>query len=437
MKKLIAIFLALCLVLAFAACSTATPANNADTTPTPTLAPSDTKAPSDTPSSGESSTGGNDGALSDQSPLKIGLICDLTGNEATTGQVTQEALEFAIKHFGDIGGKNVELVVEDAGGDAAAAADKTRKMVEEDGVHVVFGPTQAGQKAAVVAYCDEAEVPLIFANGTPSYLFNTSNWLIGSGGANPQMTSVIADYVYNELGYRKVHILTMDNTGFRTFSDDFSKSFTALGGEIGEEYYVPFSVGDWSSYFAAMSTDGIDGIMAWSTGATAISLWKSYNEMGMNEKLPISAILSSAFTDYYICNALEASGSGAAEDILGTIAPAQYSYDIDTPENAQFIEDWTAEFGEIPNMNLSGLVFDAYQVVVEAVKATDGDTSAEPLRDAMLAVDFNGVSGHIVFPASGAAARDTYIVKVVKLDDGSYNYSVVTCYEDVPPEGLQ
>ena len=429
MKKLIAILLALCLVLALAACGTET-GNNTPSTPG-TTTPSNNPAPEGTPTGGDSDT------LSDQSPLKIGLICDLTGNEATTGQLTKESLEFAIKYFGDIGGKKVELFVEDAGGDAAAAADKTRKMVEEDGVQVVFGPTQAGQKASVVAYCDEAEIPLIFANGTPSYLFNTSSWLIGSGGANPQMTSVIADYVYKELGYRKVHILTMDNTGFRTFSDDFAKSFTALGGEIGEEYYVPFSVGDWSSYFAAMSTEGVDGIMAWSTGATAISLWKSYNEMGMNEKLPISAILSSAFTDYYICNALEASGSGAAEDILGTLAPAQYSYDIDTPENAQFIKDWEAEFGGIPNMNLSGLVFDAYQVVVEAVKATDGDTSAEALRDAMLAVDFNGVSGHIAFPASGAAARDTYIVKVVKLDDGSYNYSVVTCYDDVPPEGLQ
>ena len=55
----------------------------------------------------------------------------------------------------------------------------------------------------------------------------------------------------------------------------------------------------------------------------------------------------------------------------------------------------------------------------------------------MLAVDFDGVSGHIAFPASGAASRDTYVVEVVKLDDGSYNYSVVKCYDDVPGEGLQ
>lgn len=90
-------------------------------------------------------------ALADTTPLKIGPECDLTGNEATTGQLTQESLEFAIKSFGDIGGKPVELVVKDAGGDAATAADKVRKMVEEDGVQVVFGPTTMKLTVIVMA----------------------------------------------------------------------------------------------------------------------------------------------------------------------------------------------------------------------------------------------------------------------------------------------
>ena len=437
MKKFIAMVLAMAMVLSLAACSGSAMSENT-TTAAPETTVAETTAAESKEEASEADETTTAATPSDTSPIKVGLVCDQTGNEATTGEETIKALQFAIEYFGgQICGRDVELVIEDAQGDAATAADVTRKMVEEDGVSTVFGPTQAGQKASVVAYCDEAEVPLIFGSGTPSYLFDTSDWLIGSGGANPQMTSVMADYAYNTLGYKKVHILTMDNTGFRTFADDFAASFKALGGEIAEEYYVPFSVGDWSSYFTAMSTDGVDGIMAWSTGATAISMWKSYSELGMDQKLPITAIMSSAFTDYYIGAALEAAGSGAAESIIGTVAPTSYCYDIDSDENAEFVEAWEAEFGEVPNTNLSGLMFDAYQVFMKAVEACGGETSdLAALRDAMMAEDFTGVTGHIAFPESGAATRDTFIVEVVKLDDGSYNYHVIDVYEDVPGEGL-
>jgi len=37
--------------------------------------------------------------------------------------------------------------------------------------------------------------------------------------------TVMADYAYNNLGYRTVNILTMDNVGFKTFTDDFTAAF--------------------------------------------------------------------------------------------------------------------------------------------------------------------------------------------------------------------
>jgi branched-chain amino acid transport system substrate-binding protein len=401
--------------------------------------PEETKAPETaeetTEAAGETEETETEKVWTDTTPIKIGHICDLTGNEATTGEESSKALRFAVEKFGTICGRPVEIIEEDAKGDAATAADVARKLVEQDGVSAIFGPTQAGQKAAVTAYMDEAEVPLIFFNGTPTYLFQTSDWLIGAGGANPQMTAVIADYAYNELGYRKVHILTMDNTGFRSFSDDFTKFFTAHGGEIGQEFYVPFTSGDWSSYFAAMETEGVDGIMTWTTGAQAIALWKCYDEMGIDEKLPITAILSSAFTDYYIGNALKASGSGAIDSFVGTFAPSQYVYDIDTPENKAFVEEWKAEFGYVPNTNIAGLMYEAYQMFVAAVEANEGVTEPEQLREALMSVDITGPAGRLFFTDSNAATKDTYVVKVVEMEDGSYNYGIVKTYKDVPPMG--
>ena len=40
------------------------------------------------------------------------------------------------------------------------------------------------------------------------------------------------------------------------------------------------------------------------------------------------------------------------------------------------------------------------------------------------------------FNGYGACTKDVYIVKVVQLEDGSFNYETITTYEDVAPNGL-
>jgi hypothetical protein len=51
-------------------------------------------------------------------------------------------------------------------------------------------------------------------------------------------------------------------------------------------------------------------------------------------------------------------------------------------------------------------------------------------------LDITGPEGHLTFNGSQAATKDVHIVKVAKMDDGSFNYQVVKTYNDVPPEGL-
>jgi branched-chain amino acid transport system substrate-binding protein len=307
-------------------------------------------------------------------------------------------------------------------------------MVEQDGVAAVFGPTQAGQKAAVSEYIKDAGVPLIFYNGSPSGLFLSNEWLVGAGGANAQMPSVMADYSYNELGYRNVHTLTMDNVGFRSFTDYFAESFKALGGSVASDQYAPLPCADWAPYFSTMKD--ADAIMAWSTGSDAIAMWTAWHEMGIGGRMPVTAVLHAAFTDYFILNALSHSSPATAEAVLGTIAPTMYVYDVQTPENIAFAEAWTEEFGAIPQTNLPGLCYQAYLLFHTAAEAIGGDTDPGKLIKAIFAADINGPAGHLFFGDSHAAIKDVYVVKTVRLADGSYNYETVKEYKDVPPDGL-
>ena len=429
MKKTIALLLTLAMLFALAACSGSgdkAPENSNTPDPSTPVESSTPDTPSDEPTDEPEELTGD--------PIKVGHICDLTGSEAMAGMESKRSLEMAVKLLNGIAGRPVELITRDAQGNAAGAADAARMLVESDEVVAILGPTQAGQKTAVSEYCADAGVPLIFYSGTPVYLFATNPWLIGSGGANPQMT-VMADYAYNELGYRTVNILTMDNVGFKTFTDDFTTAFEALGGKVTAAKYAPFPCDDWSSYLMSLDMSA-DAIMAWTTGTNAIALWQNWYQLGMAETMPITAIMQSAFIDDYILEALESTYPDVVPHILGTYAPSACVYSTGTPENDAFVEAYQAEFGEAPSNNISGQVYQAYQLLKTAIESIDGNTEPEALRDALLACEIDGPAGHMSFDDSGACTKDVFIIKSVQREDGTYNFDVVKTYEDVPPQGM-
>ena len=76
-------------------------------------------------------------------------------------------------------------------------------------------------------------------------------------------------------------------------------------------------------------------------------------------------------------------------------------------------------------------------VLQQALEISGGETEPEALLEAIWKVDFSGPEGHVKFEeGSQAATKDVNVVKVNQLEDGSFNYSIVDIYEDVPGGGL-
>lgn len=400
----------------------------------------DSTSPAATSDEGGSNEGGSEEQTASKGTIKVGHICDLTGVQSLTGQQAKQSMDFAKKYVGPMAGYDVEIIHVDSQSDSSAAADAARHLVEDEGVSVIIGPTIIGQKFAVANYCAEAGVPLIFYNPSPESLFESCAWAVGASGANPQMPSVMADYVFNELGYTKVYTLTKDDAGGAGYMDPFVAGFEDLGGEIVLAQLAPEGTTDFSSYLVRMDPEGADCIVGWTSAADAIQLWKDYVDSGLNEKIPIVGNFSGAFTDSFICDAMDESGrSDVAEAILGTKAPMSYAYNIDTPENNAFVEAWTAEFGERPlGNNLPGATTQVMLLLKAAVESLDGDISdSQALLDALLGADITGPEGRTVFvDGQHAATKDIYVTEVVKLDDGTYNYGLVKLYSDVAPSGL-
>ena len=450
LKKTFAIFLALALAVAlFTACGdketgstdqpagspapapeASAPASQAPASPAPA-------APSDNQPAQQPETAPETPSVPAGPPIRIGHIVDLQGVEAATGEECKRALEFAVESLGGvIAGHPVEIIIGDAQNQPSVAVDVARKMVEQDGVVAIFGPTQIGQKSAVAEYMKEAGIPLIFYNPTPVFLTMGNPWVVGSGGSTPQMPTVMADYIYNDMGYRTIDTLAPDNTGARSFIDPLTEAFEALGGTIVQQQWHPVPCPDFAPYLIALND--ADALVAWTSGGDAIALWGTWFGLGVNEKMPMVAAMHGGFTDYFVPTALSHSNPGAAEAMLGALAPMMYTPGIHSPENDRFVAEWTAAYGQAPGgTNLPGDCTQAVYLFNAAMESINGDTDPENLIQAIFSIDFTGPSGHISFDGnSQVATKDVHIVRVVHLPDGTYSYEVVKEYLNVPPSGL-
>lgn len=439
MKKIIAMLLAVVMVFALVACGTA---DEPEKTPSTDNTPG-TSAPAETDKQPEESTPAEDTPaveLDWENPIKIGHIADLTGVEANTGIQAVTGMDFAVKMInanGGINGRPVEIYTEDAQSQADVAASVARKLIENDGVVAIVGPTQIGHKGAVAAVVKELEVPAIYYNGTPAYMLKDNEWVVGAGGATPQMPTAMADYCYNELGYRKVHILTMDNTGYQSYLNPFMEKFTELGGTIVSEQYAPIPCPDWAPYLTKLMQDDADAIISWASGSDGIALWGAWYDMGVSEKMPLIAAMHGGFTDFFIGKALSNGNPGALEAMLeNAYAPIMYTYSADHAENQEFVEAWEAEFGTVPGgTNMPGATYQAMLLIKQAIESIEGELTPAALRDALFASDITGPEGHLVFEGSQVATKDVHIVRPFQMEDGSFNYEVVKTYKDVAPDG--
>ncbi|MGN0968869.1 MAG: ABC transporter substrate-binding protein [Oscillospiraceae bacterium] len=437
MKKTIALLLALVMLFALAACSNTSDNKGSDNPGTNTSTPNaDNTDKTDNTDSG-------DGTIdrSDLGPIKIGHICDLTGTDALTGKQASEAMDYAKEYIGKICGREIEIIHKDSQSSASAAADAARALIEEDEVDVIFGPTMIGHKMAVANVVKNYEVPAVFYNPTPTVPDIMNNeWVVGAAGSNPQMPTVMADYVYNELGYRKVVTLTKDDAGGTSYMNPFTENFEAMGGEVLVQRWVSNEATDYSSDLIALADSGADCLVAWTSGSAAIQLWQEWYNMGLNKTLPMVAVFHGAFTDSFICDALSNVNADLVEEMQGTVAPMTWAYNAGDPE----IDDFVAAFREAHDgaypigNNLAGATVQNMLLLKAAAEALEGDISdKEALRDALLAADVTGPEGRTVFEnGSNMANKDIYVVEIAKLDDGTYNYSFVKKYENVPVGGL-
>jgi branched-chain amino acid transport system substrate-binding protein len=303
-------------------------------------------------------------APAQQGPIKIGFLAPLTGGAAQIGRDMQNGFEMYLGEAGNqIGGRKVELIVEDTAGNPATAITKVRKLVESDRVHMVVGETFAHIGYALAGKADEYQMPTIFPVIAADDLTQRkpSKWVVRLGWASSQPSHPFGEYAAKTLGYKKVAVLGSDYAFGYEVVGGFQRTFEEAGGQVIQKLWLPLGTTDLSPYITQIKREA-DAAFVIVVAASALKFPTQYQDAGLRGKLPV--IGGAVITDEAILPTF-------GDEALGIVTPLQYSAALDTPANKRFVAEYRKRFGKVPSY-FSETCYTSGRWINEAAKAVGG-----------------------------------------------------------------
>ncbi len=404
-------------------------------TPAPTQAPAATPAAETTPTEAATPTPApvtpTAPAVVSTQPMRIGVLLTLSGPASPNGEANLRGLQLAFEEAGNaIAGRPFELIVEDSAGNPEQALTKIRLLVEQRQVHLLLGITLSSEAAALRDYIHQNGVPTIVTNAALQALTRDPNmrspYIFRVSYANGQYDAPVADYAFNQLGYKRMLGFAADYAAGKEELAAFKARFTKAGGTWVDEFYSPLGTQDFGPYLQRIQQQAgnIDAVFQFhGLSSDAIRLVIQYEEFGLKDQIPL--IASGATTDDSILSEM---GDAAVGLVSGTV----YTSSIETPANKEFVQTFQQKYNRRPGQvdylgYLGGLVARA---AIEAVQANVEDKEA--LVQAIKAVRVDAPAGPFSFyPESQGPVHNVYICRVAKAPDGSYYNEILETIANV------
>jgi len=357
-----------------------------------------------------------------QDKLKIGVIATLSGPPAVLGQQLRNGFQLAVKDLGGkLGGRDVEIIVQDDELKPDVAVTKVKALLERDKVDFVVGPIFSNVLGAIFKPVTDANVILISPNA------GTSNFAGKECNANFFVTSYQNDQAFGvagkyaqDAGLKKVFLIAPNYQAGRDALAGFKSFFK---GAIADEVFVPLGQLDYSAELSKIATAKPDAIYVFLPGGMGINFVKQFRQAGLADKL----VFLSAFT-------VDESTLPAQQDAaLGFFAGANWAPNLDTPQNKKFVAGYEKEFNAVP-ATYAFQAYDAALLIDGALKLTKGSTAdKKALQAALQKANFTSLRGGFKFNTNHYPIQDFYQVKVVQVGDKfatSIDKKVFTDYAD-------
>jgi branched-chain amino acid transport system substrate-binding protein len=316
----------------------------------------------------------------------------------------------------DINGETytIKLVEVDNKSDKTEAVTAAQNLMSE-GVSAVIGSYGSGVSIAAGPIFEDAKVPAVGASCTNPQVTQGNDYYFRVCFLDPFQGTVMANYAIQN-GAKTAAVITQLGDDYSSgLGSFFVTAFNKLGGAgsvVSEEQFQTNQT-DFKAILTNVKAKNPDVIFAPSSITTAPLLIKQARELGITCPIMGGDTWENA-------TIIENAGAESEGIVLSTFfdeaEPA-------TAEAASFITGFKKYLVEnkqgeiIPAV--SALGYDAYLTVIEAIKIAKS-TEGAAIREALVGVNVEGVTGSITFNETGDANKNMAFIKIV--ENGQFKF---------------
>ncbi len=353
---------------------------------------------------------------------KVGAVFSVTGRTSFLGDPEKKTalmLMEQINKKGGINGHPLELIIYDDEGDATKCALAVRKLITQDKVCAIVGPSLSGLSLAVLPEAEKHKIPLVSCGASYKIVNNEKTgkpwkWVFKV----PQSDSMAVEAVYSHMkkhGISKIAIITVTSGFGASGRGELLRLAPKYGMTIlADEKYGPKDT-DMTAQLTKIKGKAPQAIVNWSVGPTQVVVMRNWKELGMTK---ISFYQSHGFGSRKNIEL----AAGAAEGVFCPLGACNIAEILanDHPQKRVtmgYLRDYNAKYNEALS-SFGGHGWDSVSIVVKALKA-EGCNKAK-IRDYI--ENLTGFVGqHGIFNFSpkdhNGLTKDAFQMVVVKHGD--------------------
>lgn len=355
---------------------------------------------------------------------KIGAIFDVTGGGSSLGtpeRDTAKMLEEQVNAKGGITGPDgklhkIQLISYDNQSQETQSVLVAKRLIEEDKVPVIIGPSQTGTTLAIVDTTQKAQIPLISAAANIGIVtpIESRQWVFKTPQSDPLIMTALLDYLKSK-SITKVGWLSVNNA----FGDGGRTQFEALSPQYGitataSERFAADDK-DMSGQLTKIKGTNPQALIVWAVPPAASVVTKNAADLGI--KLPLFQSHGIGTPDFITLAGPAANGVIFP---VGKLLVASGLPDSD-PQKAvltTYTADYQKAYGKAPT-TFGGHAWDAFWLAVNALKKAGPDPKG--IRTALEGTkEFVGISGVFNMSDKDHNGLDKRAVTMVTVADGKW-----------------
>ena len=351
------------------------------------------------------------GKSADTNSLKIGLLNEMTGGNATFGTSSANGAKMAFKEAnakGGVLGKQIVAVIADNKSEPSEAANAMTKLAMQDGVVAVTGGFASSNAIAASSVAESAKVPFLVVGTTnPKVTVDdktkkVKDYTFRVCFIDPFQGTVGANFVLNTLKLKKAAIMVDNSSDYsKGLAAFFREAFAKGGGTIvAEEAYLQKDQ-DFKSVLTKLKSMNADVLYVPGYYEEVGKIVKQAREMGINA--PVVG------GDGWDSPKLVEIGGAAA--LNNTYFTNHYSVEDNSPASKAFADAYKKEYGQMPDA-LAVLGYDAANLLIDAIKRANSVDKSK-IQAALAATKaFPAITGATTLNATHDAVKSAVIIEM-------------------------